>query len=159
MIVFIQLRFDGRCRDQINVAHLALPHYGAWCCEAGLGWQAPDGKALETNTKGGAATPFAKCRPPRYRANMTDTPPDRLSIDPSNPHYNSEVLERGIGIRFKGNERRDVEEYCMSEGWIRVQAGKTMDRRGKPLTLKLSGPVEAYFENAAKSADDAQPEG
>jgi Protein of unknown function (DUF3297) len=82
---------------------------------------------------------------------MTDTPPDRLSIDPDSPHFNADVLERGIGIRFKGNERRDVEEYSMSEGWIRVQAGKTMDRRGKPLTLKLSGTVEAYFETAGEA--------
>jgi hypothetical protein len=81
---------------------------------------------------------------------MTDTPPDRLSIDPSNPHFNADALQRGIGIRFKGNERKDVEEYSISEGWIRVQAGKTVDRRGKPLTLKLSGPVEAWFENPAE---------
>lgn len=84
---------------------------------------------------------------------MTDTPPDRLSIDPSNPHFNAEALQRGIGIRFKGNERKDVEEYSISEGWIRVQAGKTVDRRGKPLTIKLSGPVEAWYENPAEGAD------
>jgi hypothetical protein len=90
---------------------------------------------------------------------MTDTPPDRLSIDPDSPHFNADVLQRGIGIRFKGNERRDVEEYSMSEGWIRVQAGKTMDRRGKPLTLKLNGPVEAYFETPAPTPDESAPEG
>jgi Protein of unknown function (DUF3297) len=84
---------------------------------------------------------------------MTETPPDRLSIDPDSPHFNADVLQRGIGIRFKGNERRDVEEYSISEGWIRVQAGKTMDRHGKPLTLKLSGPVEAWFERPAEDAD------
>jgi Protein of unknown function (DUF3297) len=78
---------------------------------------------------------------------MTDTPPDRLSIDPASPHFNADVLQRGIGVRFKDNERRDVEEYSISEGWIRVQAGKTMDRRGRPLTIKLSGPVEVWFEN------------
>jgi hypothetical protein len=81
---------------------------------------------------------------------MSQTIPDRLSIDPDSPHFNADVLQRGIGIRFKGNERRDVEEYCISEGWIRVQAGKTVDRRGKPLTLKLNGPVEAWFENPAE---------
>ncbi len=86
---------------------------------------------------------------------MSDTPPDHLSIDPDSPHFNADVLQRGIGIRFKGNERRDVEEYSISEGWIRVQAGKTMDRRGKPLTLKLSGPVEAWFENPAPAADSS----
>ena len=84
---------------------------------------------------------------------MTDTPPDRLSIDSSNPHFNAEALQRGVGIRFKGNERKDVEEYSISEGWIRVQAGKTVDRRGKPLTIKLSGPVEAWYENPAQGAD------
>ncbi len=81
---------------------------------------------------------------------MTDTPPDRLSIDPSSPHFNVDVLRRGVDIRFRGVERRDVEEYCMSEGWVRVQAGKTVDRHGKPLLLKLTGPVEAWFEQAAE---------
>jgi Protein of unknown function (DUF3297) len=87
---------------------------------------------------------------------MTDTPPDRLAIDPDSPFFNADALQRGIGIRFKERERRDVEEYSISEGWIRVQAGKTMDRRGKPLTIKLSGPVEAWFE---RSADGASEEG
>jgi hypothetical protein len=61
-----------------------------------------------------------------------------------------EKLQRGIGIRFKGRERNDVEEYCISEGWIRVAAGKTKDRHGQPLTIKLSGPVEAWFERPAE---------
>ncbi len=81
---------------------------------------------------------------------MTDTPPDHLSIDPSSPHFAAEALQRGVGIKFKGTQRRDVEEYSISEGWIRVQAGKTVDRRGKPLTIKLNGPVEAWFENPAE---------
>jgi Protein of unknown function (DUF3297) len=80
---------------------------------------------------------------------MTDTIPDRLAIDPSSPHFNADALQRGIGVRFKERERKDVEEYCISEGWIRVQTGKTVDRRGKPLTIKLSGPVEVWFENPA----------
>lgn len=80
---------------------------------------------------------------------MTDTPPDRLSNDPASPHFNAEALQRGIGIRFKGVEKTNVEEYCLSEGWIRVQAGKTLDRRGRPLTIKLQGPVEAWFETPA----------
>ncbi len=84
---------------------------------------------------------------------MTDTPPDHLSIDPSSPHFDAETLRRGIGIRFRGAERRDVEEYSMSEGWVRVQAGKTVDRRGKPLLIKLNGPVEAYFESPAEDAE------
>ena len=78
---------------------------------------------------------------------MTDTPPDRLAIDPDSPHHNADLLARGVGIRFKGVEKTNVEEYCISEGWIRVQAGKTLDRRGKPLTLKLNGPVEAWFQD------------
>jgi Protein of unknown function (DUF3297) len=78
---------------------------------------------------------------------MSNTLPDRLSIDPSSAHYNSDVLERGIGVRFKERERKDVEEYCISEGWIRVQAGKTRDRHGRPLTIKLSGTVEVWYEN------------
>ncbi len=77
---------------------------------------------------------------------MTDTPPDRLSNDPRSPHYDESLLGRGIGIRFKGVERRDVEEYCVSEGWIRVAAGKALDRRGQPMTLKLKGDVEAWFQ-------------
>ena len=84
---------------------------------------------------------------------MSDTPPDRLSVNPKSPHFDQTLLQRGIGIRFKGNERRDVEEYCVSEGWVRVQLGKKTDRKGDPLTIKLNGPVEAWFENAA--ADEA----
>ena len=76
-----------------------------------------------------------------------DVPPDRLAIDPSKEHFDADLLQRGVGIRFKGVERTNVEEYCISEGWVRVQAGKTMDRHGKPLTLKLSGPVEAWFQD------------
>ncbi|MBK5263626.1 MAG: DUF3297 family protein [Alphaproteobacteria bacterium] len=80
---------------------------------------------------------------------MTDTPPDHLSTNPRSSHFDMDVLQRGIGIRFKDRVRTDVEEYCISEGWIRVAAGKTRDRHGQPLTIKLSGPVEAWFENAA----------
>ncbi len=84
---------------------------------------------------------------------MTDTPPDRLSTNPKSPHFDQEVLGRGIGIRFKGNERHDVEEYDRTEGWIRVALGKKVDRHGQPLTLKLSGPVEAYFLSGGEEAD------
>jgi hypothetical protein len=76
---------------------------------------------------------------------LPDTPPDRLSNDPRSKFYDASMLERGIGIRFKGVERQDVEEYCISEGWIRVAMGKALDRRGQPITIKLSGPVEAWF--------------
>lgn len=86
---------------------------------------------------------------------MSDTPPDHLSIDPSSPFFDQAALQRGVGIRFKGVERRDVEEYSMSEGWIRVALGKKVDRNGRPLTIKLTGPVEAYFENAAPAQDEA----
>ena len=76
---------------------------------------------------------------------MTDTPPDRLSTDPASPFYNEELLARGIGIRFKGVEKTNVEEYCVSEGWVRLSVGKSVDRRGKPITMKLQGPVEPYL--------------
>jgi hypothetical protein len=80
---------------------------------------------------------------------MTDTPPDRLSNDPSSPHHHAEILERGIGIRFNGVEKTNVEEYCVSEGWIRVAAGKAKDRAGNPMTIKLRGKVEPYFRQDA----------
>ena len=70
--------------------------------------------------------------------------PDRLSIDPKSPHYNAELLERGVGIRFNGKERTDVSEYCLSEGWIRVEAGKAKDRMGNPMTIKLKGQIEVF---------------
>lgn len=78
---------------------------------------------------------------------MTDTPPDHLSIDPNSDHYNQEALERGIGIKFKDVVKTNVEEYCISEGWVKVQAGKAVDRKGRPLMITLKGPVEAWFED------------
>ena len=83
---------------------------------------------------------------------MTDTPPDRLSNNPRSPHYDAGILERGVGIRFDGKEKTNVEEYCVSEGWIRVEAGKAKDRHGNPLTIKLSGPVEPYFRHREDKA-------
>ena len=80
---------------------------------------------------------------------MTDTLPDRLSTDPSSPYFNEALLQRGVGIRFRGEEKTNVEEYCVSEGWVRVSMGKTLDRRGRPLTLKLTGTVEPYLRDAA----------
>jgi hypothetical protein len=76
---------------------------------------------------------------------MTDELPDRLSTDPKSPYYNEAVLARDVGIRFKGVEKTNVEEYCVSEGWIRVAAGTAKDRFGNPLTIKLNGAVEPYF--------------
>ena len=81
-----------------------------------------------------------------------DFPPDRLAIDPASPFFDGDKLQRGIGIRFKGVVRTNVEEYCVSEGWVRVQAGKSMDRKGRPLTIKLSGPVEAWYEDLGEDA-------
>ena len=87
---------------------------------------------------------------------MTDLP-DRLSTDPRSPHHDAALLESGIGIRFNGVDRRDVEEYCVSEGWIRVAAGRARDRRGQPMTLKLRGAVEPYRQLPA--ADEPSPQG
>ncbi len=70
--------------------------------------------------------------------------PDRLSADPQSPYHNADLLERGVGVRFNGVEKTNVEEYCISEGWIRVGAGKTKDRFGKPMTIKLKGTVEVW---------------
>ncbi len=83
---------------------------------------------------------------------MTDTPPaaappDRLSNNPSSPFYDEGVLTRGVGIRFKGIEKTNVEEYCVSEGWVRLALGKTVDRHGNPLTMKVTGAVDPYFRD------------
>ena len=80
----------------------------------------------------------------------TDIPPavalpDHLSVDPRSPHFNAAVFERDVGIRLNGKERLDVEEYCISEGWVKVPAGKTLDRKGRPLLLKIKGKVEAFY--------------
>ena len=80
-----------------------------------------------------------------------DVPPDRLAINPASPHFDAEKLQRGVGIRFKGKVRTDIEEYSIPEGWVRVQAGKTVDRKGQPLTIKLNGPVEAWYEDLGDS--------
>ncbi len=77
---------------------------------------------------------------------MSDTPPDHLSNDPDSPFFDEATLERGIGIRFNGAEKTNVEEYSVAEGWVRVAVGKTVDRHGKPLTMKLKGKVEPYFK-------------
>jgi hypothetical protein len=84
---------------------------------------------------------------------MSDAPPDRLSSHPDSPFYDEAALTRGVGVRFKGEEKTNVEEYSVSEGWIRVAAGAARDRAGNPLTLKLKGPVEPYFRDLA----DADP--
>ena len=78
---------------------------------------------------------------------MSDTPPDRLCADPDSKFHDEAVLARGVGIRFKGEEKTNVEEYCVSEGWVRLAVGNRVDRRGKALTVKLQGPVEPYFQD------------
>ncbi|MGG5809357.1 DUF3297 family protein [Falsiroseomonas sp. CW058] len=82
---------------------------------------------------------------------MSDTPtlPDRLSTDPRSPFHDAALLQRGVGIRFNGAEKTNVEEYCVSEGWVRVAVGKTLDRKGNPLTIKLQGTVEPYLRDPA----------
>jgi len=86
---------------------------------------------------------------------MSDTPPDRLSVNPSSPHYDADVLARGVGIKFKGEEKTNVDEYCVSEGWVRLAVGKAVDRKGNALTVKLQGPVEPYFQSGVVS-DEAE---
>jgi hypothetical protein len=88
---------------------------------------------------------------------MTDTPPDRLSVNPKSPFFDEVALSRGVGIRFKGVEKTNVEEYCVSEGWVRLAVGKSVDRLGNPLTMKAQGEVEPYFKDqpAERSAGEA----
>lgn len=78
---------------------------------------------------------------------MSDVPPDRLAVDPESSFHDPTLLARGVGVRFKGVEKTNVEEYCVSEGWVRLAVGHTTDRRGKPMTIKLQGPVEVYFRD------------
>ena len=81
----------------------------------------------------------------------SDSPPDRLSLDPRSPYYDEALLSRGVGIKFNGNEKTSVIEYSISEGWIRIPAGRSLDRHGQPMTIKLNGKVEPYFEKAAQA--------
>ncbi len=85
----------------------------------------------------------------------SDRLPDRLSTDPQSPYYDAGILARDIGVRFKGVEKTNVEEYCVSEGWIRVPAGAAKDRRGNPLTIRISGAVEPYFRDAPERPEPA----
>jgi hypothetical protein len=87
---------------------------------------------------------------------VTDTPPDRLSLNARSPYFDAALLRRGVGIRFKGKERTDVEEYSISEGWIRVAAGRSLDRFGQPMTVKLKGEVEPFFQDA-QGAETEEP--
>lgn len=87
---------------------------------------------------------------------MSDTPPDRLSINPASPHFDADVLSRGVGIKFKGVEKTNVDEYCVSEGWVRLSVAGSRDRKGNPMTIKLQGPVEPYFKDVPDS--EGEPE-
>ena len=90
---------------------------------------------------------------------MADQPlelPDRLSLDPRSPFFDEAVLSRGVGIRFNGQEKTNVEEYCVSEGWIRVAAGRSRDRYGNPMTIKLRGKVEPFIENPQPAGDNSE---
>ncbi len=84
---------------------------------------------------------------------MSDTPPDRLATNPRSPFFNAVLIDRGIGVRFNGEEKTNVEEYCVSEGWVRLPIGKSLDRRGNPMTIKVSGTVEPYFRDAAQTSE------
>jgi len=85
--------------------------------------------------------------------------PDRLSLDPRSPYFDSDILEKGVGIRFNGQERTNVQEYCISEGWIKVPAGRSRDRYGNPMTITLRGEVEPYIEGSDEdSQESARPE-
>lgn len=88
---------------------------------------------------------------------MPETPPDRLSVNPKSPFHDAEALARGVGVRFKGEERTNVEEYCISEGWIKVAAGKAKDRFGDPLLIKLAGAVEAWFQDGEDQPAPHEP--
>jgi len=85
--------------------------------------------------------------------NKPDTPPDHLSNDPRSKFHDAAVLERGIGIRFNGVERHNVDEYCISEGWVRLPVGRSLDRRGQPMTMKVKGTVEAWFLDAGDEGE------
>jgi uncharacterized protein DUF3297 len=86
------------------------------------------------------------------------TPPDRLSLDPRSDYFDEALLNRGVGIKFNGQEKTNVIEYCISEGWIRVAAGRSRDRYGQPMTIKLQGKVEPYFEDVAKDRENSASE-
>jgi hypothetical protein len=88
-----------------------------------------------------------------------DTPPDRLSLDPRSEYYDEALLERGVGIKFNGAEKTNVIEYSISESWIRVPAGRSRDRYGQPMTIKLNGKVEPYFDDKSQAEDRAQAGG
>ena len=89
---------------------------------------------------------------------MSDSPPDRLASNPDSPFHDAAALERGVGVRFKGVEKNNVDEYCVSEGWVRLAVGKSMDRRGNPVTIKLQGEVVPYYRDLPEAGPESGPE-
>ena len=91
---------------------------------------------------------------------QSDTPPDRLSLDPRSPYFDEALLSRGVSIKFNGQEKTNVIEYSISEGWIRIAAGRSRDRFGQPMTIRLNGTVEPYFEHLPQTGDlgDGDPQ-
>jgi len=90
-------------------------------------------------------------------AKVPDSPPDRLSLDPRSDFFDEALLERGVGIKFNGQEKTNVIEYSVSEGWIRIAAGRSRDRYGQPMTIKLQGQVEPYFQTPAQAEGEEGP--
>ena len=95
--------------------------------------------------RGGGVEPDGRLCDVPAMSDETPALPDRLSVDPNSPYYDEAVLQRNVGVRFKGQDKTNVEEYCVSEGWVRLAVGNSKDRHGNPLTVKLQGPVEPYF--------------
>jgi len=94
-----------------------------------------------------AVPPELEANPPAAEAPVMDTPPDRLCASPRSPFHDAALLERGVGIVFNGVERTNVDEYCVSEGWVKLTAGNSRDRYGQPLTIKLKGEVKPYYKS------------
>ncbi len=88
---------------------------------------------------------------------MTDTLPDRLSTNPRSPWFEPSLIQRGVGILLNGTEKTNVDEYCISEGWIRIAVGKSVDRKGNPITIKLQGKVEPFFRDVGVPEESSEP--
>lgn len=141
--VIMHLGKKGAPKDRLaTIDHVIARSVGGADVEANT-----VGACLACNTAKGSLSEDTFRRHPSFAARCMEVsrPPDRLCADASSPYHDEDILERGVGVRFNGGERTDVEEYCVSEGWVRVPAGKARDRFGKPVTLKLRGQVEPYF--------------
>jgi hypothetical protein len=89
---------------------------------------------------------------------MSDTFPDRLCTNPRSPYFDADTLQRPIGIKLNGEEKHNVDEYCISEGWVKIAVGKSVDRKGNPITIKLKGAVEPYYKDAKGEEPEATTE-